>query len=302
MIIDRIIWFLCGGMVECVLMMLYKKRSSILNHCRKAKKHKQKRSISEKGINISPLIDNPYSWYMEEKYIAHALGGIGGFPYTNSKEAFFQALENGFKIVEADVCLTNDGKFVLSHEFSNNQEQKFIRIPPSFNDFCNAKINYRYTPMTLDEMLVFIRHKDIYLFIDSKEETLSFLLEYLVSLDYIDEISNKLIFQVVTKEECMMVELKGKFKNIHFNLPSGILPLEIVPFLIEHQIHTVSMWKGQMVNKEMVETLKAANIKIFVYSLNRISEMKDAVQAGAWGCFTDFLVSEELKFYCDEVI
>jgi glycerophosphoryl diester phosphodiesterase len=47
--------------------------------------------------------------------VAHALGGIGGYPYTNSLEAFECNYARGFRWFEVDLALTSDGELVCFH-------------------------------------------------------------------------------------------------------------------------------------------------------------------------------------------
>lgn len=48
---------------------------------------------------------------------AHALGVYHGMTYTNCKEAYIDSYQLGIKNFEADISVTKDGKYVLSHDF-----------------------------------------------------------------------------------------------------------------------------------------------------------------------------------------
>ena len=47
--------------------------------------------------------------------IAHAGGAFDGHTYTNGKEALINALDNGFRYIELDLCVTSQG-LVCSHD------------------------------------------------------------------------------------------------------------------------------------------------------------------------------------------
>lgn len=52
--------------------------------------------------------------------VAHALGGVGGYAYTNSLEAFECNYERGFRWFEVDLTLTADGQLVCFHPGNEN--------------------------------------------------------------------------------------------------------------------------------------------------------------------------------------
>ena len=51
------------------------------------------------------------------KINAHALGVYNGMTYTNCKEAYINSRHKGIRHFEADISVTKDGEYVLSHEF-----------------------------------------------------------------------------------------------------------------------------------------------------------------------------------------
>ena len=59
-------------------------------------------------------------------YMAHALGGINGQAYTNSKEAIENSYKKGMKLFEVDIKLTSDEKLVCVHGWSKKDyEERF---------------------------------------------------------------------------------------------------------------------------------------------------------------------------------
>ena len=51
------------------------------------------------------------------KFIAHAGGGIDQYIYTNSKEAIYKSIKNGFKLIEIDLQETDDEIFIGVHDW-----------------------------------------------------------------------------------------------------------------------------------------------------------------------------------------
>ena len=56
----------------------------------------------------------------ENHLIAHALGGIGGKPYSNSLEAFIENYNKGIRIFEVDLSITSDGYVVCRHDWNTS--------------------------------------------------------------------------------------------------------------------------------------------------------------------------------------
>ena len=59
------------------------------------------RPLEESAEKINALSPN--------HLIAHAGGAINGYTYTNSRESLINALDNGFRYIELDLCVTPQG-------------------------------------------------------------------------------------------------------------------------------------------------------------------------------------------------
>lgn len=119
----------------------------------------------------------------DQDYVAHALGGIDGFKYTNSKEALENSYKNGFRIFEVDIKLTSDNELVCVHGWKQKDYEERLGIEYNkenpimdYNTFMSLKIQGQYTPLSFKDLSQFImQHQDIYVMIDignkSYEET-----------------------------------------------------------------------------------------------------------------------------------
>lgn len=66
------------------------------------------------------------------KYLAHALGGIDGQTYTNSKEAIENSYNKGVRLFEVDVKLTSDNKLVCVHGWSKKDYE--VKLGITYNE------------------------------------------------------------------------------------------------------------------------------------------------------------------------
>lgn len=96
---------------------------------------------------------NPYPFYTTtntgEHLIAHAGGSIDGHIYTNSYEAFQQAIKKGMKFIEVDLSETTDGDFAGVHDWElfNRSIGQSGDQPQPLTTIHSAKIHGRYSPM-----------------------------------------------------------------------------------------------------------------------------------------------------------
>lgn len=107
--------------------------------------------------------------------IAHAGGQIDGYSYTNSKDALENSYQFGFRNFEFDLIQTSDDKWVAGHdwEYWAKETGKDVADPssknyiPTFDEFMKTKIWDRFSPLSLDDIIVFFNeHQDCNLITD----------------------------------------------------------------------------------------------------------------------------------------
>ncbi len=115
----------------------------------------------------------------KNRYMAHALGGIDGENYTNSKEALESNYNKGIRLFEVDINLTADGKIVCVHGWKKSDYEKKIGIKynsensiMTYEKFKNVKIKDKYTTMGFDDLVSYMKkYKDIYVMLDIGSKT-----------------------------------------------------------------------------------------------------------------------------------
>lgn len=107
-------------------------------------------------------------------YMAHALGGIDGNTYTNSKEAIENTYNKGVRLFEVDVELTSDDKLVCVHGWNKEDYENKLGLEYDENNnimayekFINSKIKNKYTTLGFDNFVEYMKkYDDIYVMID----------------------------------------------------------------------------------------------------------------------------------------
>ena len=109
-----------------------------------------------------------FSW-SDHRTIAHALGGLDGRDYLNSREGFLAMYQQGVRLFELDLSRTSDGVWVCRHNWKESMGQwkgsgKKVLTEKQFK---NSKIYGTYTPMTLEDFFLLLKeHPDAYVMID----------------------------------------------------------------------------------------------------------------------------------------
>ena len=95
----------------------------------------------------------PYPFYTtspeDEHLIAHAGGSIDGHIYTNSQEAYAQAIKKNMKFIEVDLSETTDGKYAAVHDWElfNHSIGLQTDKPQSLATIHQSKIYGQYSPL-----------------------------------------------------------------------------------------------------------------------------------------------------------
>ena len=103
-------------------------------------------------------------------YVAHALGGIDGNFYTNSREAFVSNYEKGFRTFEVDLVLLQDGSAFCAHdgtEWMYGLDRPFLQT--TADELSGRACLGKYTPLTGSELLdLASEYTDAYFLVHTK--------------------------------------------------------------------------------------------------------------------------------------
>ena len=132
-------------------------------------------SFKNEKCPFNPLVNTALANDPTYVYIAHAGGGIvdsaesiegGGqsksYAYTNSKEALLETLARGFRFIELDLMLDDEGEIFGAHDYKHfysitGRDKEFLESKdalraPNKDYIKNAKIFNRFTPLELDSI------------------------------------------------------------------------------------------------------------------------------------------------------
>ena len=127
--------------------------------------------VTVRQNRVAPL--DPAVWetaYDPMAYVAHAMGGVNGRAYTNSREAFEQNYAKGFRVFEVDFITLKDGTIMALH----NGTEPALGLDKPYREATYAEVRGRkylgrYTVLTGNQVLALMRkHRDVHVVIDTK--------------------------------------------------------------------------------------------------------------------------------------
>ncbi|OMC98127.1 phosphatidylinositol-specific phospholipase C/glycerophosphodiester phosphodiesterase family protein, partial [Paenibacillus odorifer] len=122
----------------------------------------------------------PASGFEAHRIVAHAMGGINGYTYTNAWEAFVANYERGTRVFEVDFLLSKDDQLVARHEWTGNMSKLLgqLEVLPAnkqgvaldYEEFMDSPILNIYSPLDIEKVLDLMQnYPDAYIVTDTKE-------------------------------------------------------------------------------------------------------------------------------------
>lgn len=238
-------------------------------------------------------------WYDEEKVVIHALGSIDGLNYTNSKEALEENYLNGDRVFECDMILTADQKLVACHDWGTGMQAGISEDHvPTKEVFMNTKIYGKYTPLSIDEIVLFLKeHEDVYIVTDTKSaEGDYYRKEFQEIVDTActyecEEVLDRIIIQIYHAYMYGDIWEIYPFQNIVYTLyEEGYRGdteemKQYAEFCRLNRIDVITM-NEDYYRDELNDICRNYGVQLFVHTVNDIEKMKYYLEQGI-GVYTD---------------
>lgn len=271
----------------------------------------QQKKAADKNSRIQKTVQAAtpdFSW-KNYKAIAHALGGLDGKSYLNSKESFISSYEKGVRLFEVDLTKTSDGVWVCRHNWNKplgqwkGEDKKVLTA----EEFLERPIYGKYTPMSLEDFFVLLKdYPDAFVLLDSKQYSIR---NYRRTLDDYSEYvkiaqnagAEKVLAQLIPE-----IYNQAMFSGtaLIYDFPSYIYSLwqeysmeeikEIAVFCKEKKIPAVTVYSKYW-TEEIQEIFEKHGLQVYVYTVNEVSEAKKFMENGVAGICSDTLLDKDLE-------
>ncbi|PXV90179.1 glycerophosphoryl diester phosphodiesterase [Lachnotalea glycerini] len=269
------------------------------------KKYRKKLVLFVIGILVIAFVTGMFwvrqPYYKKYHYVAHALGGIDGLEYTNSKEALEYSYSMGNRLMEIDFLYTSDGKLVCRHKWSDDFKDGFSNENiPDYETFMSSKIYGIYTPLDLEAVLQFARdNPDVYFITDTKLEAG----QVIAILESIEEAAEKIgytdykrqfVIQFYNYENYEQIRERFSFENYIFTLYHMKSELRengidnILDFCVEKNIKVLTI-PQKYITKEICKKLKKNGITVFVHTIDSRKSVLELRFMGVNGVYSNYV-------------
>lgn len=236
--------------------------------------------------------------------IAHALGGLDGKNYLNSKESFIESYEKGCRLFEVDLVRTSDQVWVCRHSWNQSLgqwEEEGKKILTA-DEFLNAPIYGKYTPMSFRDLLILLKdYPDAFVLLDSKQysirnysKTIEDYAEYLEIAAEADakESLDQIIPEIYNEAMFPGTALAYRFPSYIYSLWQEYTIEEIYEigdFCQEKGIPAVTVY-DEYWTEEIQNIFDSRKILVYVYTVNDFDKAAYYMENGAAGICTDTLL------------
>lgn len=238
-------------------------------------------------------------WYDKSRVVIHALGEIEGYAYTNSKEALEKSYSMGNTVFESDLILTSDNKLVACHDWNVGFQEDFSEEKiPTKDLFMQVKIMEKYTPVSIDEIVEFMKENpEVYILTDTKyaeseyyELQFQEIVNSAVDNDCEDVLS-RFIIQLYHPYMYQDIENIYHFTNYVYTLyqegyrGDAQEMEEYALFCRQNDIDVITM-NADYYSDELLEICDRYGLQLFVHTVND-DEMKESYLEKNVGIYTD---------------
>ena len=206
-------------------------------------------------------------------YVAHALGGIDGWAYSNALEAFEGSYTAGFRLFEVDLVLLADGSVLAAHdrhEHVYGLKRTFAELTRS--DMAGVKWRKKYTPMFVEALLQELARKpDAWLILDTKIDHMAILREVVRVGQQSTPCALQRVIPHISGHKKALRDIQALYPFTHYMLAlyrSGMNDEQVVDFLRGNPaIQAVMMWHDQRYSPAFFQALTDIDVAVYVHSL-----------------------------------
>ncbi|AIQ61200.1 phosphatidylinositol-specific phospholipase C/glycerophosphodiester phosphodiesterase family protein [Paenibacillus borealis] len=252
----------------------------------------------------------PATGFAAHRVVAHAMGGIHNYTYTNTLDAFIANYEQGTRVFEADLLLTSDDKLVARHEWTANMSKLLGQqsvLPAAkqgtvlnYEDVMSSPVLELYSPLDIDKIMdLMVIYPDAYIVTDTKElepelVTKQFQLIVEAAEKKDPALLQRIVPQIYSRDMLEVVNKVYAFPEVIFTLYQTQDSDEVVIDFASQTGVDITM-PTVRATKSFVRKLKNAGARVYVHTVNDDKEISELSRMGVDGFYTDFVSEDDLS-------
>lgn len=228
----------------------------------------------------------------DSKLVAHALGGIDGYTYLNSKEGFDDSYARGMRFVEVDLCFSADGKLICSHGFKDADvermgiEEVTAGNPPDYEKWNAMQFHDMYTTRDAEDILHYMEtYSELYVEFDMrslKGEDAYRMAKAVVDTFGTDlALYQRILIQVYSPEMYECFKDVYDFPEIQFYMTKAFCKDidTYIEFCQNHEIVSIAI-SDNYVTEENLTKLLESGLKIMVHTVDDPEKAREYLDRG----------------------
>ena len=212
--------------------------------------------------------------------VAHALGGIDGYTYLNSKEGFEDSYARGMRFIEVDLCFSADDRLICSHGFKEADVERMgiegvtVGNPPEYGAWDVMRFHDTYTTQDAEDILHYLEtYPELYFEFDMR--SLKGEDAYRMAEAVIDTFGNdlalyqRILIQVYSPEMYEIFKEVYDFPMMQFYMTKAFCKDidTYIEFCQNHEIMSIAI-SDTYVTQEVLDKLLNSGLKIMVHTVD----------------------------------
>ena len=228
-------------------------------------------------------------------YIAHAFGGVDGYTYTNSREAFLANYELGQRVFEVDFNLSEDGVLIASHTEEDWRRMTGSDLPYTSENFRQYPLYDLYEPLTAAEVIgLMAEYPDIYLVTDTKDQVQDKVMLAFSQLVHCAKqtdpaVLDRIIPQIYNEEMLSWISSIHPFRSVIYTLyATQWSPESVLDFCMNSGVRFITV-PVDLITPEIIRLWDTLGIRTAVHTVNDAAQAEELFEMGVDLIYTDFL-------------
>lgn len=261
-------------------------------------------AVRDENVPEDALESTPTPAMFDYKLVAHALGGIDGYTYLNSKEGFEDSYRRGMRFIETDLYFSEDGELICSHGFKEADVERMgiegleVGISPDYDTWNGMRFYNRYTTQDADDILYYMEtYPELYFEFDMRslkgEDAYRMARAVLDKFGNDRELFERILIQVYSEEMYEIFKEVYDFPVMQFYMTKAFCKDidTYIEFCKTHDITSIAI-SDSYITEEILEKLLNCGIKIMVHTVDDAEKAAEYLRKGVTVICTNHLYAD----------
>ncbi|MFB9330142.1 phosphatidylinositol-specific phospholipase C/glycerophosphodiester phosphodiesterase family protein [Paenibacillus aurantiacus] len=247
--------------------------------------------------------------WTRHRLVAHGMGEIEGYTYTNTMEAFKLNYAKGYRLFEVDLQLTADGYLVTRHDWQPYLYRQLgqtapkagrLGLPLSRKEAVSILVHGAYRTLDFEGLLVLLRqYPDATFITDTKDTDPATVRRQFAAMKEAARDEPELLRRIVPQfyNQAMYAEIESvhRFESYIYTLyMSPDTEAQTLSFVRAHPRVAAVTMPESLANAGYLRRLEDAGVHTYIHTINDTEDMLRYIDQGAHGFYTDSISEIQL--------